>query len=126
MKLLKFINLIKLSIIHKKPNCTLKYHKAYINLLNKLIDVNLVKSYTINNNVININFLYFQNELVFNKLTNFFKKRSQRTISSNFLKKNFKNLNNGLYFIMTSKGLKTHLDLIKENGGGILMFKLAR
>jgi ribosomal protein S8 len=126
MKILKFINTIKLAIIHKKLLCTINYHKSYLNFLKKLIDINLIKSYQIINNRIYIRLVYLNNEPVFNQMTNFYKKRSQRTISVKFLKKNLKNLNKGLYLIMTSKGLKTHLDLIKENGGGILLFKLAR
>jgi len=126
MKILKFINTIKLAIIHNKQCCTLTYHKLYLNFLNKLIDINLIKSYKIKNNLIFIKFVQIENQIIFSKLLNFYSLRRKRIISSNILKKSFKQLTKGIYFIMTSKGLKTHIDLIRENKGGIILFKISR
>lgn len=126
MRILKFINIIKLAVIHKKKTCKISYHKIYLNFLNKLIDVNLIKSYRIVKNTIYINFIKVDGDLIYGTLTNFYKPRNCKSISIQFLKKNLKNFKKGLYFIMTSYGLKTHLDSIKENKSGFLLFKLSR
>lgn len=93
-------------------------------MLISLLKVNLIKSFTIKNNLIHLEFNSIKNKFFYKNLTNFYNIRNKRVFRLKFLKKFHFFNNSSTYILSTSRGFLTQREAINNQIGGILFFKL--
>jgi ribosomal protein S8 len=122
---IKTLNIFNVMLINKITKFSLKKTKFNFSLFNILLKYNIIKYYKLNsNNLIKITNYNFKKTKKFMKIKIISKPTHQYIVSLNFLKKKFLKNKKSLYIMSTNTGIMDHLTAIKNNKGGIILFKI--
>jgi ribosomal protein S8 len=117
--------LLKLSYYLQLDYIHIKYTKKILVILNLLIKVNYINNYKIlSNNTLIIYLLYKNNKPYWNNLKIYYRSSKFFFITVHLLKRFYFNEFKKILILSTSKGIITHLEAIKFNHGGKLVFLL--
>lgn len=126
MRWLYLINSLKSALLHKKNKIIIRNKKNYLQLLTCLIKINFIKTFSVKNKLIYIEFSCINNKQLFTNLTNFYNLRNKKIFRLNFLKKFHYTANSSVYILSTSKGFMGHSEAINLKLGGLIFFKITR
>lgn len=119
------LSLIKLSYILNVDYIHIVYIKKLLPILNILVLHNYISNYKIlDSKTLIIYLLYGEKQQSRKNLKIHYRPSHQRYISTHFLRKIYSNEFNKLFILETSFGIITHIEALKKNTGGILMFSL--
>ena len=115
----EILNKIKINNIIKKKNLILNINNKDLNLIKKLIKLNIIKFVFVKNNkyILILNF-FKKNKLIFN-IKNLYKTSNYKTLKY----KNIKKINkkNKFLIISSNKGLINNFEAEKEKTGGLII-----
>ncbi len=117
-----FLNIIVLSLMHKKKFTKINKTRNSISILKILIKFNLIKFVKLFKKSIIIFFNYKNNRSIF-KIKQIKKSSKKNTVTVNLLKKNFYK-NKQISILSTSNGILTINNCINTRIGGIPIFNL--
>lgn len=117
------INLIKISIKHKKRGFIINNTKKNINILKVFIKINVIKFINIKNNKIIVYINYKNNKPIFINIINLFKNSNKKFISLKNLKK-ISLKHNWIFILSTNKGIINNYEALKLNIGGLVLAKI--
>lgn len=127
MHYIKFINLYKQNSLAKKIYYTTYISKKSKKLLEKFIELGLIKhavSEKKNFQTTRIYINYIRQEKVYKNLINLYKPSKKKNISNKTLqiKKQFST--SSTFILLTSKGIITNFEAMTKNSGGILLCQI--
>jgi len=103
----------------KFPIACIKFKRIYVEILNKMVKLNLIRSFKINNYKIIINLKYFRNKPLF-IFKNYYRTSNFLNLKNKNIRKNIK-LSGGLKFYLTNIGILTFEELVINKIGGKLL-----
>lgn len=117
------INLIKISIKHKKKGFIILNKKNNINILKIFIKIKLIKFIKIQDNKIIVYINYIKNKPIFKNIVNLYKPGNKKFITLKTLKK-ITLKHNWILIISSPKGIINNFDALKIKTGGLLLSKI--
>lgn len=103
----------------KYYEASIKYKKKYIDILNKMDQLNLIKYYKIKNNYIHIYLKYLNNKPLF-LFKNFYLRSNFKFFKLKYLKIHY-TFTNSLKLYSTTSGILTFDEMVIKNLGGKLL-----
>jgi ribosomal protein S8 len=127
MTYIKFITLYQQNSLAKKKYYTLYVNKTIKLILQKFIEIGLikyVKNSKKNNKILYIHINYIKSNTVFKKIKSLYKpsRKQNLKLKTLLIKKQLK-LNSTL-LLLTSKGILTNFEALHQNTGGILLCQI--
>lgn len=117
------INLIKISIKHKKKGFIIINNKKNLTILKAFLKLNIIKFIKIDKEKLIVYINYFNEKPIFNNIINMFKPGNKKYLTLKNLKKINKKYN-WIFLISSNKGIINSYEAIKLNTGGLLLAKL--
>ena len=114
------------NILKKNKKIVVTYKYTYINFLNELVQLNLINAFKFSKktNLITI-FYKKRNQLNHIKQIKFYSCATNKIIlNSKQLKQLTETTSKTIYFLSTSNGICNNFKSIKDNRGGLLLFKI--
>lgn len=118
------INLIKISINHKKKGFIIINNKKNLTIIKQFIKIGIIKYAIIKNEFIMGFINYVNDRPVFSKILNFYKSSNNKYISlKNIIKMSSKY--NWVLILSTNKGIINSIEAIELRVGGLIIAKLS-
>ena len=116
------INLIKMTIKHKKKGFIINNNKKNLNIIKAFLKINIIKFIKIKENKLIVYINYFNNKPVFKNILNIFKPGNKKYLTLKNLKKINKKYN-WVFLISSSKGIINSYEAATLKTGGLILAK---
>lgn len=123
--IIKTTIIVNNAILAKKKICFVNNDKITLNFLKKILELNLIKNFSLQkNNKIQISLNFNKNKTLVKGLKNYYKPSNIIIVNNNNIKKIFLKKNKTLYLFLTNQNILNSYELLKKNIGGILLCRI--
>ena len=117
------VNLIKISIKHRKKGFIIHKNKKNLEILKNFLKINIINFVKIKDNKIIVFIKYYNNKPTFKNIINIIKPSNKKFISLKDIKK-INNKYNWVLIISTNKGIINNYEAANLNVGGLVLAKI--